>query len=303
MPFFIGYSEKDETFVDRLAAQLAFRRRNVRVDRWELKVGDSILKRIQALSDASGLIVVCSKSAIASRWCRKELSPRLIHQLEEKRVVVLPVLLENCEIPLPLRENTFADFRPGFETGFNELLRATEAVSSDTLGRKTDDEFYHDWAINSAADPDMVALDITACSSYKKHPFSVLTRIKICGEENAASKYIVYDKAGLRHIVQAAILTSCAEFIAHDELQFLIHDDAVRVKEFGVGDAASVLRYTVTVRCRRLGEPTGNDILFDCSAILWLIRDTLLRHTPTPDPSETLVMLTGRVGTGLGIVP
>src|SRR5690349_13896057 len=105
MPFFIGYSDKDETFVDRLAAQLAFRRRNVWVDRWQLKMGDSILNRIQkVLTEASGLIVVCSKSAIASRWCRKELSPRLLRQLEEKHVVVLPALVENCEIPLPLRE-------------------------------------------------------------------------------------------------------------------------------------------------------------------------------------------------------
>ena len=297
MPFFIGYSDKDETFVDRLAAQLAFRRRNVWVDRWELKVGDSILNRIQkALTEASGLILVCSKSAIASVWCRKELSPRLIHELEQKRMVVLSALVENCEIPLPLREKRCADFRAGFDRGFQELLHATEAVSSDTLGQKSDDEFYHDWAINSAAGPRMVALDITACSFYKRHPFSVLTRIEICGEENAASKYLVYEKAGLRHIGQSVILTTCAEFIADDALQLLLCDDGVSAKEFAVGDVRSVLRYTVTVRCRRLGEHNGNDVLYDVGAILWLVRDTLLRHTPMPNPSETLAMLTGKLG-------
>src|SRR6266404_3660180 len=190
MPFFIAYSDKDETFVDRLAAQLAFRRRHVWVERWELKVGDSILNRIQEPSTAaSGLIIVFSKSSVPSAWCQKELSSGLMRRLEEKRVVVLPALLENCEIPLPLRGKLYADFTASFDAGFNELLHATEAISSDTLGRKSDDEFDHDWSINWTADPLAVALDITACSFYKKHPFSILTCIKICGEEDAARKY------------------------------------------------------------------------------------------------------------------
>jgi hypothetical protein len=291
MPFFIAYSDKDETFVDRLAAQLAFRRRHVWVDRWELKVGDSILNRIQeALTEAPGLIIVFSKSSVRSAWCQKELSSGLMRELEEKRVVVLPALLENCEIPSPLRNKMHADFRASFDAGFNELLHATESVSSDALGRKSDDEFYHDWAINWAADPLTVALDITACSSYKKHPFSILTRIKICGKEDAARKFIAYEKAGLRHIGQAVILTSCAEVIDAGELQLLICDDGMAVKEFAVGDTKSPLRYTVSVRCRRLGKNTGNDIRYDVGAILWLVRDTLLRHTRMPNAHEILAV-------------
>jgi len=292
MPFFIGYSDNDKTFVDRLAAQLAFRRRNVWVERWELKEGDSILKRIQeALTEAPGLIIVFSKSSVRSAWCQKELSSRLMRELEEKRVVVLPALLENCEIPLPLRDKMYADFRASFDAGFNELLHATEAVSSDTLGRKSDDEFYHDWAIHWASDPLTVALDMTTCSFYKKHPFSILTRIKICGQEDAARKYIAYEKAGLRHIGQAVILTSCAQVIDPGELQLVIGDDGVAAKEFAVDDIKSPLRYTVTVGCRRLGENTGNDIHYDVGAILWLVRDALLRHTRMPNPHETLAVV------------
>src|SRR5689334_15461872 len=99
MPFFIGYSDNDKIFVDRLAAQLAFRRRHVWVDRWELKVGDSILNRIrEALTEGAGLIIVFSRSSVPSVWCRKELSSGLMRELEERRVVVLPALLENCQI-------------------------------------------------------------------------------------------------------------------------------------------------------------------------------------------------------------
>jgi hypothetical protein len=267
------------------------------VDRWELKVGDSILKRIQeALTQACGLILVLSKSSIASSWCRKELTPRLMRELEERRVVVLPVLLETCDIPLPLREKTYADFRAGFDAGFRELLRATEAVSSDTLGRKSDDQFYHDWTINCDADPLRVTLHITARSSYRKHPYSVLTQIKVCGNENAARRFTAYEKAGLRHIGQAVILTSCAEFIDPDELQLLICDDGVKAKEFEFSDIRSLLRYTMSVMCGRLGEPAGNDTLYDVGAMLWIIRDALLRYGSAPGPAETMAMLTGELG-------
>jgi hypothetical protein len=90
------------------------------------------------------------------------------------------------------------------------------------------------------------------------------------------------------------ILTTCAELLDPDELQLLIGDDGVVAKEFAA-EAKSPLRYTVTVRCRRLGENTGNDILYDFGAVLWLIRDTLLRHTRMPNPPENLAMLSGKV--------
>jgi len=91
------------------------------------------------------------------------------------------------------------------------------------------------------------------------------------------------------------ILTTCAELIDPGELQLLICDDGVVAKEFAVGETKSPLRYTVTVRGRRLGENTGNDILYDFGAILWLIRDTLLRHTQMANPPENLAMLSGKV--------
>src|SRR5947208_435395 len=45
-----------------------------------------------------------------------------------------------------------------------------------------------------------------------------------------------------------------------DELQLLICDDGVVAKEFAAGETKSPVRYTVTVRCRRLGENTGKDM-------------------------------------------
>ncbi len=112
MPVFISYSHKDEKIVNKLAAHLVKHNANVWVDTWELNVGDSIITNVQeAIDGSSALLVMLSKSSVESEWCKKELTAGLMKELEEKRVVVLPVLLEDCQVPIFLRDKMYADLR------------------------------------------------------------------------------------------------------------------------------------------------------------------------------------------------
>jgi hypothetical protein len=82
------------------------------MDRWELNIGDSLISRIQgALTEADAILIVLSRKSVSSEWCKKELNAGLIRELEEKRVVVLPCVVEECNIPLFLRDKLYADFR------------------------------------------------------------------------------------------------------------------------------------------------------------------------------------------------
>ena len=45
-----------------------------------------------------------------------------MRELTERRVIVLPILLEECEIPVLLREKKYADFSRNYRDGFNSLL-------------------------------------------------------------------------------------------------------------------------------------------------------------------------------------
>ena len=65
MSIVISYAHEDSAFVDVLAANLFKNRVPVWVDRWELKVGDSILRKIEsAIQDADALLVVLSKASV-----------------------------------------------------------------------------------------------------------------------------------------------------------------------------------------------------------------------------------------------
>jgi hypothetical protein len=119
---FISYSHKDAAFVDKLAADLVMLRHNVWVDRWELSVGDSLIDKIQsALVAAGGILIILSKSSVASEWCRKELNSGLIRELEQKQVVVLPCVMEDCDIPLFLKDKMYADFRGDYSQALHQI--------------------------------------------------------------------------------------------------------------------------------------------------------------------------------------
>lgn len=120
---FISYSSKDRNLASKLATDLKSRGLNVWYDQWELKVGDSLISRIGAgIRVQDYLIVILSKASVKSPWVMKELSAGLIRELEEKRVVVLPLVIEDCDIPPLLSDKIYADFRENYSSGLNRLL-------------------------------------------------------------------------------------------------------------------------------------------------------------------------------------
>jgi hypothetical protein len=120
---FLSHTSADKPFVSRLAVDLRGNNVPVWYDRWELKVGDSLLRRIDEGITGSGfLAVVLSENSTKSAWVEKELHAAIAREMDEKRVFVLPLLIDDCRIPTFLREKVYADFRGSYEAGLRSLL-------------------------------------------------------------------------------------------------------------------------------------------------------------------------------------
>lgn len=120
---FISYSSKDRRFASKLANDLKHMGIAVWFDQWELRVGDSLVARIgDAIKAQDYLIAVLSKASVKSAWVMKELGAGLIRELEERRVVVLPVIIEDCDIPTLLSDKVYVDFQKDYSSGLNRLL-------------------------------------------------------------------------------------------------------------------------------------------------------------------------------------
>jgi len=132
---FISYSSEDKNFAEQLATNLKNLGIGIWLDKWEIKVGDSIIEKIEkGIRDNDFLGIVLSPSSVESKWVRKELSAALIKELKSKSVVILPILLRDCDIPPLISDKRYADFRHDYQTGLHELL---EVLSSERVDRKS----------------------------------------------------------------------------------------------------------------------------------------------------------------------
>lgn len=263
MPIFISYSHADQDFSHRLARRLVAEKANVWVDEWELHVGDSITRRIEdALEDASALIVVLSQASVESEWVRRELSAGLIRELEERRVVVLLVLLEDCDIPLFLRDKKYADFRGSYDEGWKDVKEAVARVTSEGLGRYEEPEFHIDWAVDWFLGPDdRFHVLLTMVEQTEDQPYTVLSEISIIANDTATRRYLQYEEAGVGFFGRELILGAVRQLDGLEDMTMLLEDQMPKTKTLGWTDPDLGVQFEVEVTSRRLGEDTGRDIL------------------------------------------
>ncbi len=122
---FISHSSRDAQFALGLARDLRELGHKPWLDEWEIKVGDSIPKRISdGIEGCSFLAVVLSPDSVASNWVEREWHAKYCDEVENGRVTVLPILHRECRVPALLRGKKYADFSRDYTFGLEKLLEA-----------------------------------------------------------------------------------------------------------------------------------------------------------------------------------
>lgn len=200
-----------------------------------------------------------------SEWCKKELSAGLIRELEEKRVVVLPLLLEDCQIPIFLRDKLYADFRTNYDEGLRQVLEGISKVTSDTLGRVEEPEWYIDWAIDWATDWDEIEenfwLRLTLVEQAEDQPYSIQSILQILCNNVATARYRQYVGVGLESFGRLMLLELLRTAKQFAEIDILITDNFPQKRDLTAHDPKTGAQLHGSIICRRLGQDTGRDIL------------------------------------------
>lgn len=280
MSIVISYAHEDSDFVDTLAANLFKNRVPVWVDRWELKVGDSILRKIEsAIQDADALLVVLSKASVESEWCKKELTAGLVRELEAKSVFVLPIVVDDCDIPLFLKDKLYADFRKDKDKALKDVSEATAKFTSDTLYRGTASKMITDYGLYYSASSDAVEINLTLLDMPVGQPYSVITEIFIRGNQAVAKRYDEFAKHGFDWFQREVLLAMVLEAVENKKAGFHVLEDSFpKSLELTAVDAKRDMRIDVQVRSRRLGEDNGKDIVVDWGLSFKRYVERLLRE-------------------------
>ncbi|MGE5343678.1 MAG: toll/interleukin-1 receptor domain-containing protein [Candidatus Omnitrophota bacterium] len=123
---FISYSHSDKKFVKRLTKDLGAAFINVWLDEKEIKVGESITRKVEeGITNCNFFCLVISIQSIKSNWVEREYKTALNMQLSSEGTPrILPLKIQNVELPVLLRDIRYADFSADYNIGFKQLIDA-----------------------------------------------------------------------------------------------------------------------------------------------------------------------------------
>jgi hypothetical protein len=122
---FLSHSSADKAFIRQLAADLTANGVGVWLDEQRIRVGDSIPEKIaQGLAESDYFLIGMSQKASESEWVKKELSNALMSEVQRRKVHVLPLKLDDTEMPMIISDKKYADFSKSYKAGLDDLLTA-----------------------------------------------------------------------------------------------------------------------------------------------------------------------------------
>lgn len=130
MKVFISHNSKDKSNAESVGQFLLDQGIDVWFDKWEIKAGESLSDKLSdGLVDAQAFLILMSPNSMSSRWVREELRVALQRRIREDDFRIIPVLLEECEIPAFLLDYVYIDWRIESNERFEALIRALKQIS------------------------------------------------------------------------------------------------------------------------------------------------------------------------------
>lgn len=252
---FLSHTSVDKPFVRALAISLKVRRNDIWLDEAEIAPGDSIITKVfEGLSASDTVVVVLSKAAVRSRWVAEELTSAATRRLVDQDVLLVPALIEDCDIPDPIKHLCYADFRNDFEYGLSRVLDAIAPLHREwaTLGHLADHFETVSNRLPNASNEERVTI-LLKLHDILESALNIRTEIEDRSQRRAVMERSFFDK--IEHLADSGIdvrsqtwnsLVELRALVAHDmrsiESQFKLCLDRFKLEPSDDGAAKSAVR-------------------------------------------------------------
>lgn len=134
--FFLSHNHSDKSFVRILASDLKSFGIDSWVDEAEMSYGESLIEKIQnSIENVDYVLVILSENSIKSNWVKVELEMALTLEIEGKRNFVIPLVIDNVEIPLILKRKKYLSCKNqrSYKLGIGSLVEFIRGSSKPEL--------------------------------------------------------------------------------------------------------------------------------------------------------------------------
>lgn len=275
MTVFISYNRKDEEFVTKLSSALV--RHNVPVwrDIWQLNVGDSITSSVQeALEKASFVCLVLSKNALESKWVEREINASLVRELEEKSLSILPLIIDDCKLPLFLRDKLYADFRSDFDSGVKLVLNSVADKYNLFAGQTTNDGKITSFGTDVLKQQNSVVINLDVISEDDDAEYHILSKFEMTGNAKALEQFELYQAEGRAGEFVREIVGVCGKLLNSTEPAVVVGGRKPGRKSFNIDSGEGGLGFSVNVTAKKIGPDNGRYVAFNLGVLLRFYEST-----------------------------
>lgn len=133
---FLSHNHKDKPFVRRLAKDLDNHGIRYWLDEAEIKIGESLIEKIRTgIDEVDYVAVILSGNSIASPWVQREIDVAMNQEINGRKIKVLPILYEKCDLPGFLLGKVYGDFtdKSIYKESFEKLIASIGVVFNKTI--------------------------------------------------------------------------------------------------------------------------------------------------------------------------
>jgi hypothetical protein len=121
---FVSHSSHDKDVARKVTAALRGSSIHPWLDEDEIQIGDDFIKQMEkGLAECDFVVVLLTPHFLSGPWAQEEYRTTLERQVRNQCVILLPALIETCDIPRMLASKRYADFRDDFGQGIEALSR------------------------------------------------------------------------------------------------------------------------------------------------------------------------------------
>jgi hypothetical protein len=129
---FISYSRQDADFATKLASDLREKKLKTWRDSENIPAGANWDREIEkAIGECSHVLLIATVHSVASENVVDEISLAL-----NKGKMVIPLMVEKCELPMRIHRAQWIDFRQGYEAALQTLLKQLGAERQPVQAEK-----------------------------------------------------------------------------------------------------------------------------------------------------------------------
>lgn len=203
----------------------------------------------------------------------------------------MPCVIDDCDIPLFLRDKLHADFRNSPDEAFDLLDRSLARVSNPQQGRIENPEFHVDWSVDWKTLDGNFYITWTFVDHGPRYPYIILSQCTFHCNEAAAQQFKRAEAAGEHWAQLSEVMGLLVKRNGKEGLTVLIKDAFEGMKSGALAGKDGAL-YRILITYRRMGEDTGMDTIVHLGnnferAVNW-IKDVKKRASkrPTSNPKN-----------------